>query len=90
MDKEKYQSYLRHKLNDPQTDAESYYRIASNKRPTSRKRLPRINAPFFLILSYKRLLRITAPFLKGKSVIKYKNEWVCIMWFTNNIRPFFG
>ena len=25
----------------------STYRIASNKRPTSRKRLPRINAPLF-------------------------------------------
>ena len=38
------------------------YRITSNKRPTSRKRLPRINAPFFLILFYKRPLRINAPF----------------------------
>ena len=34
------------------------YRIASNKRPTSRKRLSRINAPFFIILFYKSPLRI--------------------------------
>ena len=47
------------------------YRIASNKRPTSRKRLPRINAPFFLISFYKRLLRINAPLFKGK-----EREWV--------------
>ena len=37
------------------------YRIASNKRPTSRKRLPRINAPLFHILFYKRPLRINTP-----------------------------
>ena len=33
------------------------YRIASNKRPTSRKRLPRINAP---LLSH--IIFINAPF----------------------------
>ena len=42
------------------------YRIASNKRPTSRKRLPRINAPLSSHIIYKRLLRINAPLLKGK------------------------
>ena len=42
------------------------YRIASNKRPTSKKCLPQINAHFFLILFYKRLLRINSPLFKGK------------------------
>ena len=41
------------------------YRIASNKRPTSRKRLPRINAPFSHIVLYTPPSN-KRPLFKGK------------------------
>ena len=58
------------------------YRIASNKRPTSRKRLPLINAPPPPFFSY---YFINAPFLKGKNV---RNEEKKLLFFYYHLQKY--
>ena len=55
------------------------YRIASNKRPTSRKRLPLINV-FFLILFYK------CPLFKGKECVRNEEKKLLFFYYLQKYR----